>query len=165
MGHSSAALARYLLQSPRRWLNTVFYHGTGRRCARVYRRVFDVIHRRRVVLAALFCINLPVDTSPGASEPYRISPILAKQVGAIFSGYLAAGLVEHSTCPFAFSLEVVPKASGGTRVTVPLGKGRPFSLFGFTPSFRQITVDKDHIILKTFCTPAQLFQWLQMPQV
>lgn len=135
-----------------------------------------------------FRINMSEGTSPVASKPYQIDPILVKRVDAKLDGYLATGLIEHSTSPFASPLVVVSKKSGGTRVTVnykkvnklsvlgqlpvpctdavveSLGKGRRFSLINLPASSHQITVNEDIVPLTAFCAPRYLLHWLRMPQ-
>ena len=135
-----------------------------------------------------FKISLPPDTAPVTSRPYRINPIVSKQVDAILDQYLAAGLIQHSNSPFSSPLVVIPKKDGGVRITVnykklnkisslgqlpiprvdevldSLGKGKIFSLFDLVSSFHQITAHPDTVPLTAFCTPTQLFEWLVMPQ-
>ena len=45
-------------------------------------------------------------------------PILAKEVDATLNQYLAVGLIQHSTSPYSSPLVVIPKNSGGVRITV-----------------------------------------------
>ncbi|CAB1099498.1 unnamed protein product [Ectocarpus sp. CCAP 1310/34] len=83
---------------------------------------------------------------------------------------------------------VIPKKSGGVRITVnyrklnklcalsqlpiprvddtldKLLKGRIYSLFDMKSSFHQITVHRDTIPLTPFVTSSGLFEWLKMPQ-
>ena len=83
---------------------------------------------------------------------------------------------------------VIPKKSGGVRITVKckklnqiselsqlsiprvyqvphfLGSGRVFSLFYLVSSCHQINVHKDTVPLPAFCTPTGLYEWLVMPQ-
>ena len=44
-----------------------------------------------------FEIKVPHGTQPIQSRPYRLNPVLSKQVDAILDSYLAAGLIQHST--------------------------------------------------------------------
>ena len=100
-----------------------------------------------------FEISVPEGSAPVTSRPHRINPILAKEVDATLNRYLAAGLIQHSTSLYSSPLVVIPKKSGGVRITVhykklnqisklsqlpiprvdqvlgSLGKGRVFSLF------------------------------------
>ena len=46
-----------------------------------------------------FEIKVPPRTQPIQSRPYRLNPVLSKQVDAILDSYLAAGLIQHSTSP------------------------------------------------------------------
>ena len=46
-----------------------------------------------------FEIKVPTGTQPIQSRPYRLNPVLSKQVDAILDSYLAAGLIQHSTSP------------------------------------------------------------------
>ena len=43
---------------------------------------------------------------------------MAKVVDSTSSQYLAAGLIEHSASPYSNLLVVIPKKSGGVRITV-----------------------------------------------
>ena len=58
-------------------------------------------------------IKVPPGTHPIQSRPYRLNPVLSKQVDAILDSYLAAGLIQHSTSPWSSPLVCVPKESGG----------------------------------------------------
>ena len=135
-----------------------------------------------------FEITVPPDCPPVKSRPYRVNPIVSKQMDTILDEYLAAGLIQHSTSPHASPVVIIPKKSGGIRLTInykklnkisilgqlpiprvdevldKLGSGRIFSLFDLVSSFHQITVHKDTVPLTAFCTPTRLFEWLVMPQ-
>ena len=65
-----------------------------------------------------FEISVPESSAPVTSRPHRINPILAKEVGATLNQYLAAGRIQHSTSLYSRRLVVVPKKSGGVRITV-----------------------------------------------
>ena len=43
---------------------------------------------------------------------------MAKEVDATLNQYLAAGLIQHSTYPYSSPRVVVPKKSGGVRITI-----------------------------------------------
>ena len=123
-----------------------------------------------------FEIKVPPGTQPIQSRPYRLNPVLSKQVDAILDSYLAAGLIQHSTSPWSSPLVCVPKKSGGIRITVNYQKLNkvtkipqiaiprvdevldPFS--GFT----QLTIHPDTIPLTAFCTLNGLYECLRMPQ-
>ena len=135
-----------------------------------------------------FEIKVPTGTQPIQSRPYRLNPVLSKQVDAILDSYLAAGLIQHSTSPWSSPLVCVPKTSGGIRITVnyqklnkvteipqiaiprvdevldTLGGGSVFSVFDLFSGFTQLTIHPDTIPLPTFCTPNGLYEWLRMPQ-
>lgn len=51
-----------------------------------------------------FKFTVPPGSAPVTSRPYRVNPIVAKQVDAVLDQYLAAGLVQHSTSPYSKSL-------------------------------------------------------------
>ncbi|CAB1101426.1 unnamed protein product [Ectocarpus sp. CCAP 1310/34] len=111
-----------------------------------------------------FTPNMALFRAPVTSRPYRVNPPVAKQVDAILDQYLAAGLIQHSTSPYSSPLVVIPKKSGGVRITVnyrklnklcalsqlpiprvddtldKLLKGRIYSPFDRKSSFHQITV-------------------------
>ena len=127
-------------------------------------------------------------SAPVTSRPHRINLILAREVDATLNQYLAAGLIQHSISPYSSPLVVIPKTSGGARITVnckklnqisklsqlpiprvdqvldSLGSGRVFSLFDLVSSFHQITANKDTVPLTSFCTPTGLHERLVMPQ-
>ena len=65
-----------------------------------------------------FEISVPEGSAPVTSRPHRINPILAKEVDATLNPYLAVGLIQHSTSPFSSPLVVIPKKSGGVKITV-----------------------------------------------
>ena len=135
-----------------------------------------------------FGIKVPPGTHPIQSRPYRLNPVLSKQVDAILDSYLAAGLIQHSTSSWSSPLVCVPKKSGGIRITVnyqklnkvteipqiaiPLGNEvrdtlggvSVFSIFDLFSGFTQLTIHPDTIPLTTFCTPNGLYEWLRMPQ-
>ena len=135
-----------------------------------------------------FEIKVPTGTQPIQSRPYRLNPVLSKQVDAILDSYFAAGLIQHSTSPWSSPLECVPKKSGGIRITVnyqklnkvpeipriaiprvdevldTLGGGSVFFAFDLFSGFTQLTINPDTIPLTAFCTPNGLYEWLRMPQ-
>ena len=135
-----------------------------------------------------FEINVPHGTQPIQSRPYRLNPVLSKQVDAILDSYLAAGLIQHSTSPWSRLLVCVPNKSGGIRITVnyqklnkvtedspiaiprvdevldTLGCGSVFSVFDIFSGFTQLTIHPDTIPLTVFCTPNGLHELLQISQ-
>ena len=135
-----------------------------------------------------FEIKVPSGTQPVQSRPYRLNPVLSKQVDVILDSHLAAGLIQHSTPPWSSPLVCVPKKSGGIRITVnyqklnkvteipqiaiprvdevldTLGGGSVFSVFDLFSGFTQLTIHPDTIPLTAFCTPNGLYEWLRMPQ-
>ena len=135
-----------------------------------------------------FEIKVPTGTQPIQSRPYRLNPVLSKQVDAILDSYLAAGLIQHSTSPWSSPRVCVPRKSGDIRITVnyqklnkvteipqitiprvdevldTLGGGSVFSVFDLFSGFTQLTIHPDTIPLTAFCTPNGLYEWLRMPQ-
>ena len=135
-----------------------------------------------------FEIKGPPGTHPIQSRPYRLNPVLSKQVDAILDSYLAAGLIQHSTSPWSSPLVCVSKKSGGIRITVnyqklnkvteipqiaiprvdevldTLGGGSVFSVFDLFSGLTQLTIHQETIPLTAFCTPNGLYEWLRMPQ-
>ena len=125
----------------------------------------------------LFKISVPEGSAPVTSRPHHTNPILAKEVDATLNQYLAAGLIQHSTSPHWSPLAVIPKKSGGVRITVnykklnqnsklsqlpiprmdqvldSLDSGRVFSLFDLVSSFHQITAHKDTVPLQRSAHP------------
>ena len=67
------------------------------------------------------------------SRPYRINPPTAKQVVAVLDKFLAAGLVQHSTSPWASSVVVIPTKPDGIRITVNYKKLNKLSILGQLP--------------------------------
>ena len=135
-----------------------------------------------------FEIKVPPGTQPIQSRPYRLNPVLSKQVDAILDSYLAAGLIQHSASPWSSPLVCVPKKSGGIRITVnyqklnkvteipqiaiprvdkvlgTLGGGLVFFVFDLFLGFTHLTIHSDDIPLTAFCTPNGLYEWPRMPQ-
>ena len=135
-----------------------------------------------------FTIKVPPGAKPIKSSPYRLNPVLSRQVDAILDSYLAAGLIHHSASPWSSPLVRVPKKSGGIRITVnyqklnkvteilqieiprvdevldTLGGGSVFSVFDLFSGFTQLTIHPDTIPLTAFCTPNGLYEWLRMLQ-
>ena len=133
-------------------------------------------------------IKVSPGTQPIQSRPYRLKPVLSKQVDAILDSYLAAGLIQYSTSPWSSPLVCVPKKSGGIQITVnyqklnkvteipqiaipsvdevldTLGGGSVFSVFDLFSGFTQLAIHPDTIPLTAFCTPNGLYEWLRMPQ-
>ena len=129
-----------------------------------------------------FGISVPVGSAPVTSRPHRINPIWAKEVDATLNQYLAAGLTQHSTSSYSSPLVVVPKKSGGVRITMnykklnqigklsqlpiprvdqalySLGSGRVFSLFDLVSLFYYIKTHKDTVPFTAFCTPTGLYE-------
>ena len=60
-----------------------------------------------------FEISVPRDSSPLTSRPYRVNPLVAKQMDTILDEDLAAGLMQHSTSPYANPVVIIRKISGG----------------------------------------------------
>ena len=69
-----------------------------------------------------FVISVQEGRAPVTSRPHRIKPILAKEVEATLGQYVAAGLIQHPTFPNSSPLVVIPKKSGGERITVSYKK-------------------------------------------
>ena len=135
-----------------------------------------------------FEISVPEGSGPVTSRTHRINSILTKEVDATLNQYLVAGLIQHSILPYPSPLVVIPKKSGGARITVnykklnqtsklsqlpiprvdqvldSLGSGRVLSLFDLVSSFDQIKAHKDAVPLKAFCTPTSLHEWFVLPQ-
>ena len=65
-----------------------------------------------------FKIKVRPGTHPIQSRPYRLNPVLSKQVDTILDSYLVAGLIQHSTSPWSSPLVCVPNKIGGIRITV-----------------------------------------------
>eukprot|EP00752_Nemacystus_decipiens_P012916 g11431.t1 len=68
--------------------------------------------------SALYQISVPPDSPPVRTKPYRMNPIVGKQVDVILDKYLAAGLIQHSTSPHCSPIVVVPKKSSGIRLAI-----------------------------------------------
>ena len=135
-----------------------------------------------------FEIKVPHGTQPIQSRPYRLNPVLSKQVDAFLDSYLAVSLIQHSASAWPSPLVCVPKKSGGIRIPVicqklnkvtvvpqiaiprvdevldTLGGGSVFSVFDLFSGFTQLTIHPDTIPLTAFCTPNGLYEWLRMLQ-
>ncbi|CAB1111666.1 unnamed protein product [Ectocarpus sp. CCAP 1310/34] len=109
---------------------------------------------------------------------------MQKKVDAVLDQYLVAGLIQHSTSPWASLLVVIPKRDGSVRITVnykrlnalvdldgqPLPRvdgildslynGQVFCIFDLSSAFHRIVCDEDTVPLTAFRTPTQLFEWL-----
>ncbi|CAB1111208.1 unnamed protein product [Ectocarpus sp. CCAP 1310/34] len=107
-----------------------------------------------------FTLSVPAGTKPVASRPYRINPLMQKKVDAVLDQYLAAGLIQHSTSPWASPLVVIPKKDGSVRITVNYKRLNALVDLDGQPLPR---VD-DTVPPTAFCAPTQLFEWLRMPQ-
>ena len=125
-----------------------------------------------------FEISVSEGSAPVTSRPHRVNPMFAKGVDATLKQYLAkssTGLIQYSTSPYSSPLVVIPKKSGGVRITVhklnqvsklsqlpiprvdqvldSLGSGRMFSLFDLVSSFYQIKGHKDTVPLQRSAHP------------
>ena len=131
---------------------------------------------------------MPPGTQPIKSRPYRLNPVLSKQVDAILDSYLVAGLIQHSALLWSSPLVCVPKKSGWIQITVNYQKLNKvteipqiaiprvdevldtlcgvsvFSVFDLFSGFTQLTIHPDTIPLTAFCTPNGLYEWLRIPQ-
>ncbi|CAM9934561.1 unnamed protein product, partial [Sphacelaria rigidula] len=135
-----------------------------------------------------FEFTLQPGVSSISSRPYRTNPLLTKKVNAILDPYLGAGLIQHSSSPWASPLVVVPQKDGSIRTTanyqrlnrvtvvgklsVPridevfdsLGEGTIFSTFDLASGLSQIAIHPDTVPSMAFCTSSGLYEWLRMPQ-
>ena len=107
----------------------------------------------------------------------------------IIDSYLAAGIIGHSTYPWASPLVVVVrKKNGKIRLTVnyqrlhavttvprlplprineiidSLGKGKLLFTFDMQSGYHQLVMDPDSTELTAFCTPSGMYEWLVTPQ-
>ena len=154
--------------------------------------VSDVFSTSKTDLGSCSLIPFEISVLEGSasvtSRPYRMNSTMAREVDATLNPYLAAGLIQHLTSPYSSPMVVIPKRSGGVRITVnykklnqisklsqvpiprvdhvldSLGSGRVFSLFDLVSSFHHITAHKDTVPLTAYCTPTGLYAWLVMPQ-
>ena len=76
-----------------------------------------------------FNISVPPNSSPVMSRLYHINPPTAKQVDAVLDKFFASGLIQHSTSP-ACPVVVIPKTSGGIRITVNYKKLNKLRILG-----------------------------------
>lgn len=70
------------------------------------------------------------------SRPYRISHLLAQQADAVLDQYLAAGLIQYSTSPYASPLVAISKKDGNVRIPVDYETLNAISLMGQIPVAR-----------------------------
>ena len=113
-----------------------------------------------------FEISVPPDSPPVTYCPYRVNPLVANQMHTSLDVNIAAGLIQHSTLPYASPVVIMPKKSGGIRLTISckklnsisilgqfpiprvdeipdeLGRGWMFSLLNLVSSFHHITFTK-----------------------
>ena len=59
-----------------------------------------------------------------------MNPLVAKQMDMNLDEYLAAGLIQHSTSPYASPVVIIPKKSGGIRLTINYKKLNNISILG-----------------------------------
>ena len=83
-----------------------------------------------------FEISIPESSAPVTSRPHRINPIFAKEGDATLNQYLATGLIQHSTSSYSSPLVVIPKKSGGVRITVNYEKLNQISKLNQLPIAR-----------------------------
>ena len=69
-----------------------------------------------------FVISVPERSAHIASRTHRTNLIIAKEVDATLDQYLAAGPIQRSTAPYSSPLVVIPKKSGGVRITMDYKK-------------------------------------------
>ena len=80
-----------------------------------------------------FEISVLPKSSPNTSRPYRIIPPTAKQMDAVLEKFFAAGLIQHSTSPWASPVVVIPNILGGIRITVNYKKLLELNILGQLP--------------------------------
>ena len=121
--------------------------------------------------------SVPGGSAPVTSRPHQINPILATEVDANPNKYLVVGVIRHSTSRYSNPLVIIPKKSGGVRITAndkklnkissliqlpivrvdealdSLSIGRVFSLLNLVSSLHQITTHVDTVPLTAFCAP------------
>ena len=81
-----------------------------------------------------FKISIPPDSAPVFSRLFRINPILVKKADAVLDQYLAAGLIQHSTSPYANPMVAIPKKDGNVRITVTYKISTPSAPWVSSPS-------------------------------
>ena len=124
-----------------------------------------------------FVITVPDGNAPVTSRPHRINPIVAKEVVATLIQYLVASLIQHLASPYSSPLVVIPKKSGGVRITVnykklnqisrlsqlpisrvdqvlePLVKGLVFFLFNWSPRSTRLPSTRTLSLSRRFAPP------------
>ena len=65
-----------------------------------------------------FEISVPEGSALAISRSHRLNLILTKEVDATLNHYLASGLIQHSISLYLSPLVVIPKKSGGVKITV-----------------------------------------------
>ena len=80
-----------------------------------------------------FEISFPPNSAPVMSRPYRINPPTAKKVDPVLDKFFAAGLIQHSTSPWATPVVAILKKSGDIRITVNYKKLNKLSILGQLP--------------------------------
>ena len=64
-----------------------------------------------------FVISVPEGSAPVMPRPHRINPIMAKKGKTTLDQYLVVGVIQHSNSPYPSPLVIIPKKSGGVRIT------------------------------------------------
>ncbi|CAB1106948.1 unnamed protein product [Ectocarpus sp. CCAP 1310/34] len=132
--------------------------------------------------------DISLGPKPALMEGNLVRSSGCAELEPVLDQYLAAGLIQHSTSPWASPFVVIPKKDGSVCITVnykrlnalvdldgqPLPRvdgildslytGKVFSIFDLNSAFHQIVCDEETVPLTAFGTPAQLFEWLRMPQ-
>ena len=67
-------------------------------------------------------ISVPPDSLPVTYRPYRVNPLVGKQMDTIFDEHLAAGFIQRSTSLYASSVVIIAKKSDGIRFTISYKK-------------------------------------------
>ena len=80
-----------------------------------------------------FEISVSPDSPTVTSHPYPENPFVANQMDTILDEYLAAGLIQHFTLPYASPVVIIPKKSGGNRLTINYKKLENISILSQLP--------------------------------
>ena len=110
---AAGASPRSLIRFPRSGLGPRRHNPVGRYLDRVHRCLSTSPTDFGSCSLLPFEISVPRDSSPLTSRPYRVNPLVAKQMDTILDEDLAAGLMQHSTSPYANPVVIIRKISGG----------------------------------------------------
>ena len=113
---AAGASPRSLIRFPRSGLGPRRHNPVGRYLDRVHRCLSTSPTDFGSCSLLPFEISVSPDSPTVTSHPYPENPFVANQMDTILDEYLAAGLIQHFTLPYASPVVIIPKKSGGIRL-------------------------------------------------